>query len=69
MLNGGGVAVNARFITAAKLNRNASDLVFQTTVTNVVVQVLNAYYSLQAASQDIKAKRSAADTADRFLPT
>jgi outer membrane protein TolC len=67
LLNSGGVAVNARFITVAKMNRDASDLAFQTTVTNVVSQVLNAYYSLQAADEDLKAKSSAAETATTFL--
>ena len=67
LLNGGGVAVNARFITAAKMNRDASDLAFQTMVTNIVAQVSNAYYSLEAANEDVKAKRSAAETATTFL--
>ena len=67
LLNSAGVAVNARFITAAKINRDASDLAFQTTVTNTVAQVLNAYYSLEADYEDVKAKRSAAETATTFL--
>jgi len=67
LLNSGGIAVNARFITAAKINRDASDLAFQTTVTNTVFQVLNAYYSLEADYEDVKAKTSAAETATTFL--
>jgi outer membrane protein TolC len=67
LLNSAGIAVNARFINVAKMNRDASDLVFQTTVTNTVSQVLNAYYSLEAAYEDVKAKRSAAETANTFL--
>jgi outer membrane protein len=67
LLQGLGVAVNARTITVAKMNRSISDLTFQTTVTNVVSQVLNAYYSLAAADEDVKAKRSAAETATAFL--
>jgi outer membrane protein len=67
LLNGAGIAVNARFINVAKMNRDASDLAFQTTVTNTVSQVLNAYYSLEAASEDVKAKKSAAETATTFL--
>jgi hypothetical protein len=34
LLNSAGIAVNARFINVAKMNRDASDLAFQTTVTN-----------------------------------
>jgi outer membrane protein len=67
LLNSGGIAVNARFINVAKMNRDASGLAFQTTVTNIVSQVLNAYYSLEAAQEDVKAKRNAAETATTFL--
>ena len=67
LLNSAGIAVNARFINVAKMNRDASDLAFQTTVTNIVSQVLNAYYSLEAADEDVEARRSAAETATTFL--
>jgi outer membrane protein len=67
LLNSAGVAVNARFINVAKMNRDAADLTFQTTVINIVSQVLNAYYSLEAAEEDVRAKRSAAETATTFL--
>jgi outer membrane protein len=67
LLQGLGVAVNERTITVARMNRDASDLSFQTTVTNVVAQVLNTYYSLAAAYEDVKAKRSASETATAFL--
>ncbi len=67
LLNGAGIAVNSRFINVAKLNRNSSDLTFQSTVIGIVAQVLNAYYSLEAAGQDVKAKKLAADTAATFL--
>ena len=67
LLNSAGIGVNARFINAAKINRDASDLTFQTTVTNIVAQVLNAYYALEADDEDVKAKRSAAETATTFL--
>lgn len=67
LLQGRGVSVNARTITVATMNREGSDLVFQTTVTNVVSQVLNAYYSLQADYENVRAKRTAAETAGTFL--
>ena len=67
LLNSAGIAVNARFINVAKMNRDASDLAFQTQVVNTVSQVLNAYYALEAADEDVKAKRSAAETATTFL--
>ena len=67
LLNSAGVAVNARFITVARMNRDASDFAFETTVNNTVSQVLNAYYALAAAAEDVKAKKEAADTANSFL--
>lgn len=67
LLQGRGIAVNARTITISKMNRDSSDLVFQTQVINTVAQVLNAYYSLEADDEDLKAKRSVAETADDFL--
>jgi len=66
-LQGFGVAVNARFITVAKMNLGISDLTFQTQVVNVVAQVLNAYYGLAGAIADVKAKRDAAEVARTFF--
>lgn len=66
-LQGFGVAVNARTITVAKMNVATSDLTFQTQVTNVVAEVLNAYYGLAGAIEDAKAKKDAAEVAQTFL--
>ena len=68
LLNGAGVAVNARFINVAKMNRDSSNLAFQNTVIGIVAQVLNAYYTLEADYEDVKAKRSASETAVTFSP-
>ena len=65
-LQGFGRAVNNRNITVAKANVNISDLTFQTQVIGVVVNVLNLYYGLVADYQDIKAKQSALEVAQRF---
>jgi len=67
LLQGFGTAVNGRTIRVAKMNSEASDLGFETTVTGVVAQVLNAYYTLEGDYEDVKAKRSAAETAATFL--
>jgi outer membrane protein len=67
LLQGFGLAVNARTITVARMNRNTSDLAFETTVSDVIFQVLNLYYSLAASYEDLKAKISAASTAAEFL--
>jgi len=66
-LQGFGIAVNARFITVAKMNLAISDYTFQSQLVNTVAQVLNAYYSLEAADEDSRAKREAADVARTFL--
>jgi len=65
-LNGFGRAMNARSITIAKANMHISDLTFQTQVIGVVANVLNLYYGLVADLQDVKAKQSALDVAQRF---
>lgn len=67
LLRGFGVAVNARTITVAKMNRETSDLRFQTQVISVVTTVLNAYYGLASAYQDIRAKRTASEVAQTFF--
>ena len=66
LLQGFGVAVNARTITIAKINLQTSDLNFKTQVIAVVRNVLQAYYALAADYEDIKAKQSALDVAQTF---
>src|SRR5579872_6707187 len=66
LLQGFGVAVNARNINIAKINLQTSDLNFKTQVTGVVVNVLNTYYSLAVDFEDTKAQQSAVDVAQTF---
>lgn len=65
-LNGFGVAVNARNITVAKIGLQTSDLNFRAQVIGVVVSVLNAYYALSSDYEDVKAKQTALDVAQKF---
>jgi outer membrane protein len=67
LLQGFGRAVNARTITVARMNRDTSNLGFQTTVIGVISEVLNTYYSLAASYEDLKAKTSAAEIAATFF--
>jgi outer membrane protein len=67
LLRGFGVAANARTITVAQINLNSSELNFKTQVISVVSQVLSAYYSLAADYEDLRAKRSASETAQTFV--
>jgi outer membrane protein TolC len=66
-LRGFGIAVNARTITVAKMNLNTTDLNFRTQLVAIVSQVLNAYYNLAGAYEDLKAKKNAAEVAQTFL--
>jgi outer membrane protein TolC len=66
LLRGFGVAVNGRFITVAKISLQTSDLNFKTQVIGTVVNVLNTYYALVADFEDVKAKNSALEVAQKF---
>ena len=66
LLQGFGRALNARNITVAKVNLTITDLNFKQEVIGVVVSVLNSYYGLSADFEDIKAKQSALDVAQKF---
>jgi outer membrane protein len=63
LLRAFGIAVNARNITVAKINLKTSDLNFKTQVMSTVASVLNAYYALAADYEDLKAKKTAFETA------
>jgi len=67
LLRGFGIAANARTITVSRMNLNTTELNFKTQVISVVSQVLNAYYNLAADYEDLRAKRSASETAQGFL--
>ncbi|MCC6343127.1 MAG: TolC family protein [Bryobacterales bacterium] len=67
LLQGFGTAVNGRNIKVARLNRNISDLDFETQVTATVSSVLRAYFKLTAGDEDVRAKQDAAATAAEYL--
>jgi outer membrane protein TolC len=67
LLNGFGTEVGGRTITISKINLATSDITFRSQVIAVVNNVLNAYYALVAADEDLKAKTSAYDVARTFL--
>jgi outer membrane protein TolC len=67
LLRGFGVKVNSRNIAVAKINFQNSDLSFKTQVVSTVSSVLNAYYTLVADYEDVKAKRGAEEAAKTFL--
>lgn len=66
LLSGFGVAVNSRNITIARANLKIEDLTFKNQLIASIVNVLDLYYGLVADYQDVKAKQSAVDVAQRF---
>jgi outer membrane protein len=66
-LQGFGVAANARTITVSRMNLNTTELNFKSQVVGIVSQVLNLYYNLAGDYEDLRAKRSASETAQTFL--
>jgi len=66
-LRGFGNATNARTITVSRMNLATTDLNFKNQVIGVVSQVLNAYYTLAADYEDLRAKRAASETAQTFV--
>ena len=67
LLRGFGIGVNQRTINVNKINLQTSDLTFKTQVINTVASVLIQYYGLAADYEDLRAKQSAVDTAQRFF--
>jgi outer membrane protein TolC len=65
-LQGFGVNVNSRNIIVAKNTVAMSDTVFKGQVISVIANVLTLYYGLVADYQDVKAKQSALDVAQKF---
>ena len=61
------MAANARTITVARMNLNTTELNFKNQVIGLVSQVLNLYYNLAADYEDLRAKRSASETAQTFV--
>jgi outer membrane protein len=67
LLRGFGIGVNQRTINVNKINLQTSDLTFKTQVIGTVASVLIQYYGLAADYEDLRAKQSALDTAQRFF--
>ncbi len=67
LLRGFGIAVGERNITVARNNLAMSDLQFHTTVARTIATVLNSYWSLANAYEDVTSKQSAFDTAQQFV--
>lgn len=66
LLQGFGVAVNARFITVAEENLKIAPEQFKSTVVSIVANVLDLYYGLVADYDDVRAKQAALKVAQDF---
>lgn len=66
-LAGFGVAVNSRNIRVAQRNQVASFQTFRSQLLDLVAQVLNQYWGLVSANDNIKFRRRASDAAEKFL--
>src|SRR5579859_8089920 len=66
LLQGFGVAVNARQIHIAKNQRELSDLVFKQQVIETVAAILNLYWDLVAFNEDVRVKKEALATSQKL---
>jgi outer membrane protein TolC len=67
LLNGFGPAVNSRFIRVAQGQIGAARETFRSQLLNVVANVVNLYWDLVIAGEDLKAKRATLEIAQKFL--
>ena len=66
LLQGFGVRLNDRFIRIAQVNTTASLQVFRASLLNLVVAVLNQYWSLVSANDELLARRRALEFTQKF---
>jgi outer membrane protein TolC len=67
LLAGYGVKVNDRFIRVAQKNAANVDLAFQSGVMALVASVLNQYWDVSVAADDLKYKQRSRDLAEELL--
>ena len=66
LLQGFGTRLNDRFIRIGQANVTASREVFRSQLVDLVTSVLNLYWDLAGANDELKARRQAADNAQQF---
>ncbi len=67
ILQGFGVAVNRRFITVAEKQIGAARETFRSQLLNTVANVLNLYWSLVAADDELQVRQRALEAAQKLL--
>ena len=66
-LQGFGIAVNRRFIKAGELGVKAAHESYRSQLLNTVASVLNLYWNLVAADDELRVRRRALEAAQKFL--
>lgn len=67
LLQGFGVAVNRRFITVAEKQIGGARETFRSQLLNTVANVLNLYWALVAADDDLRVRQNAVEAAQKFV--
>jgi outer membrane protein TolC len=66
-MQGFGIGLNNRTIRIAKLNMGAARDTFRSQLIDLVASVLNLYWDLVSAEEEVKARRQALNVAEKFL--
>ncbi len=66
-LQGFGIAVNRRFITQGELGVQAARETYRSQLLNTVASVLNLYWNLVAADDELRVRQRALEAAQKFL--
>ena len=67
LLQGFGVKLNNRFIRIAQINAVASKEAFRSQLLDLTATVLNLYWDLVSANDELKVRQSALETSQKFL--
>jgi len=67
LLQGFGVGLNDRFIRIAQINTVASRETFRSQLLDLTVSVLNLYWDLVSANDELKVRQSALEASQKFL--
>ncbi len=67
LLNSFGIGVNSRFIRVAQKGISSAQETFRSQLLSLVSNVVNSYWDLVSSGDDLRAKQSALDFAQKFL--
>ena len=66
LLQGLGIKLNDRYIRIAKLNVEGARATFRTQLVDVVTSVINLYWDLASANDELKARQQSLEIAQKF---